>query len=41
MSIGIAIAETDESLDSLFKRADFALYKAKVTRNSVGCAFPV
>ena len=41
VSIGIAIAETDESLDSLFKRADFALYKAKVTRNSVGCAFPV
>lgn len=41
VSIGIAIAETEESLDSLFKRADLALYQAKETRNSVGCAFPV
>jgi diguanylate cyclase (GGDEF)-like protein len=41
MSVGIAVAESPESLDSLFKRADAALYQAKTTRNAVGCAFPV
>jgi diguanylate cyclase (GGDEF)-like protein len=41
VSIGVASAETEEPLDSLFKRADVALYQAKAMRNSVNCAFPV
>jgi diguanylate cyclase (GGDEF) domain len=41
VSVGVAIVETQECLDSLFKRADVALYQAKTTRNAVGCAFPV
>ncbi|MCR6650505.1 MAG: GGDEF domain-containing protein [Cellvibrionaceae bacterium] len=41
VSIGVARAEIEESLETLFKHADTALYQAKATRNIVSCAFPV
>lgn len=41
VSIGIARTESEESLETLFQRADIALYQAKASRNTVSCAFPV
>lgn len=39
ISVGVARAVEIEAFDSLFKRADIALYEAKKTRNCVQCAF--
>lgn len=39
VSIGVARVEEIESFDTLFKRADLALYQAKKTRNRVQCTF--
>lgn len=36
-SLGVALGRAGESFDMLFKRADTALYKAKVGRNRVVC----
>lgn len=36
-SLGVALGRTGESFDTLFKRADTALYRAKVGRNRVMC----
>lgn len=34
VSIGAALSQVDDRFDSLFKRADMALYQAKITRNA-------
>lgn len=39
ISIGVAQTEEIEAFDSLFKRADVALYQAKKNRDSVQCIF--
>ncbi len=39
ISIGVAQTEEIEAFDSLFKRADVALYQAKKNRDSVQCVF--
>jgi diguanylate cyclase (GGDEF)-like protein len=39
VSVGVACTDAVEAFETLFKRADQALYEAKKTRNSVQCAF--
>lgn len=36
-SLGVALGQPGETFDALFKRADSALYRAKVNRNQVVC----